>query len=63
MKSIHRKLLMAAAISAGAVGFAGAASAQSQPGYYISGEGGRSGRNREDVVKHLTRFLVRALAP
>jgi hypothetical protein len=26
-------------------------------------EGARSGRDREDVVKNLTRFLVRALAP
>ncbi|HEY2035260.1 MAG TPA: outer membrane beta-barrel protein [Rhizomicrobium sp.] len=42
MKSIHRKLLMAATISAAAVGLAGAASAQSQPGYYVSGEGGVS---------------------
>jgi AcrR family transcriptional regulator len=31
--------------------------------HQTASEGGRSGRNREDVVKNLTRFLVRALAP
>lgn len=42
MTSIHRKLLIAATASAAVLGFAGAASAQSQPGYYVSGEGGVS---------------------
>lgn len=42
MKSIHRKLLIAASVSAAALGFAGTASAQSQPGYYVTGEGGVS---------------------
>jgi AcrR family transcriptional regulator len=31
--------------------------------HQTASEGGRSGRNRDDVVKNLTRFLVRALAP
>ena len=31
--------------------------------HQTASEGGRSGRDREDVVKNLTRFLVRALAP
>jgi AcrR family transcriptional regulator len=31
--------------------------------HQTASEGYRSGRNREDVVKNLTRFLVRALAP
>jgi AcrR family transcriptional regulator len=31
--------------------------------HQTASEGFRSGRNREDVVKNLTRFLVRALAP
>ena len=31
--------------------------------HQTASEGARSGRDREDVVKNLTRFLVRALAP
>ncbi len=31
--------------------------------HQTASEGARSGRNREDVVRNLTRFLVRALAP
>jgi hypothetical protein len=31
--------------------------------HQTASEGYRSGRNRENVVKNLTRFLVRALAP
>jgi opacity protein-like surface antigen len=42
MRSIHRHFLVAAGISAAALCFAGAASAQSQPGYYVTGEGGVS---------------------
>jgi opacity protein-like surface antigen len=42
MRSIHRHLLVAASVSVAALGFAGAASAQSQPGYYVTGEGGVS---------------------
>jgi opacity protein-like surface antigen len=42
MRSIHRHLLVAASVSVAALGFAGTASAQSQPGYYVTGEGGVS---------------------
>ena len=47
MNPIHRRLLFAAAVSVAALGLAGAASAQSEPGssragYYVSGEGGVS---------------------
>jgi len=31
--------------------------------HQTASEGARSGRDRETVVKNLTRFLVRALAP
>lgn len=42
MNPIHRRLLFAASLSAAALGLVSAASAQSQPGYYVSGEGGVS---------------------
>ena len=42
MNPMHRQVLFAATISAAILGLASAASAQSQPGYYVSGEGGVS---------------------
>jgi opacity protein-like surface antigen len=42
MRSIPRLFLAAASIPVAVLGFTGAASAQSQPGYYVSGEGGVS---------------------
>ena len=42
MTPFPRNLLCAAAVSAAALAFAGAASAQSQPGFYVTGEGGAS---------------------
>jgi opacity protein-like surface antigen len=47
MNPIHQRLLFAVTVSAAALGLAGAASAQSEPGqsqqgYYVSGEGGVS---------------------
>jgi len=42
MNPMHRRFWFAATVSAAILGLAGAASAQSQPGYYITGEGGAS---------------------
>ncbi|HWA31092.1 MAG TPA: outer membrane beta-barrel protein [Rhizomicrobium sp.] len=42
MHSIPKRFWLAASVSAAVLGLGGAASAQSQPGYYIAGEGGVS---------------------
>ena len=42
MNPMHRRFWFAATVSAAILGLASAASAQSQPGYYVSGEGGVS---------------------
>ena len=42
MTPFHRQAVFVAALSAAALGVATAASAQSQPGYYVSGAGGVS---------------------